>query len=429
MSYLNEELLSYIWFHQLYEFNRISVKGTNEQVVIIDSGTRNTDSGPDFFNARVRIGNTIWAGNVEIHVKSSDWKAHHHQDDDAYDNIILHVVYEDDEPVFRNNGESIPTVELKGLFDEKILSTYRSFISSSSKIPCGSQLKNIDKFNRFSWLESLCIERLEEKANSILEELESSRQDFQEIFYRKLGRNFGFNTNTDAFELLAKSLPFTVIGKHIDRPDQIEALLYGQAGMLHEQLKDDYPVSLYREYLFLKEKYNLTPLDPKIWKFLRMRPFNFPSIRISQFARLLHSSSGLLTKILEHNNLNDIYSLFNVEGFGYWQDHSHFDKPSKAKSVRLGKSSVDLILINTVIPFSFIYGKLFRKEEMQDKALLWYEKIKPEKNHVTRDFLSLGLQIENAKQSQAVLQLKNNYCDKKRCLDCRFGHLLISGKT
>ena len=179
----------------------------------------------------------------------------------------------------------------------------------------------------------------------------------------------------------------------------------------------------------LKEKYNLTPLDPKIWKFLRMRRFNFPSIRISQFARLLHSSSGLLTKILEHNNLNDIYSLFNVEGFGYWQDHSHFDKPSKAKSVRLGKSSVDLILINTVIPFSFIYGKLFKREDMQDKALLWYEKIKPERNYVTRTFLSLGLQIENTKQSQAVLQLRKNYCDRKRCLECRFGHLLISGKV
>ncbi len=215
----------------------------------------------------------------------------------------------------------------------------------------------------------------------------------------------------------------------MDRPDQIEALLYGQAGMLYEKLKDDYPVSLYQEYLFLKEKYKLTPLDPKIWKFLRMRPFNFPSVRISQFARLLHSSSGLLTKILEHDNLNEIYSLFSVEGSGYWQDHSRFDKVCKPKSVRLGKSSVDLIMINTVIPFSFTYGKLFKREDMQDKALLWYEKIKPEKNHVTRAFSSLGIEIDNAKQSQALIQLKKNYCDKKRCLECRFGHLLISGKA
>jgi len=426
---LNEELLNYIWFHKLYDFNRITVNGTGEKPVIINPGTRNTDSGPDFFNARIKTGRTTWAGNVEVHVKSSDWKEHNHQNDDAYDNIILHVVYEDNEPVFRKNGEKIPTVELKGLFDEKIISTYQSFIRSSAKIACGNQLKNIDRFSRFAWMESLCIERLEEKANVIQDELENSGMDFQEIFYRKLGRNFGFNTNADAFELLTKSLPFSVIGKHTDRQDQLESLLYGQAGMLNEKLKDDYPVALNREYRFLKEKYKLKPIEPKVWKFLRMRPFNFPSVRISQFAGLLHASSGLLTRILEHNNLNDLYALFSIEASEYWHDHSRFDKKSKPKSVKLGISSVDLILINTVIPFSFIYGKLFRKEEMQDKALLWYEKIKPEKNHVTRDFLSLGLQIENAKQSQAVLQLKNNYCDKKRCLDCRFGHLLISGKT
>jgi hypothetical protein len=426
---LNEELLNYIWFHKLYDFNRITVNGTGEKPVIINPGTRNTDSGPDFFNARIKTGRTTWAGNVEVHVKSSDWKEHNHQNDDAYDNIILHVVYEDNEPVFRKNGEKIPTVELKGLFDEKIISTYQSFIRSSAKIACGNQLKNIDRFSRFAWMESLCIERLEEKANVIQDELENSGMDFQEIFYRKLGRNFGFNTNADAFELLTKSLPFSVIGKHTDRQDQLESLLYGQAGMLNGKLKDDYPVALNREYRFLKEKYKLKPIEPKVWKFLRMRPFNFPSVRISQFAGLLHASSGLLTRILEHNNLNDLYALFSIEASEYWHDHSRFDKKSKPKSVKLGISSVDLILINTVIPFSFIYGKLFRKEEMQDKALLWYEKIKPEKNHVTRDFLSLGLQIENAKQSQAVLQLKNNYCDKKRCLDCRFGHLLISGKT
>jgi len=423
---MNEEFLIYLWRYRLMNSGLLNINKTGEKIQIIHPGSRNQDSGPDFFNAKIKIDNTTWAGNIEVHVKSSDWHLHQHQNDPAYDNIILHVVYTDDAPVRRKNGEMIPTVVLKDLFDPKILNTYRSFISNTLWIPCEQQLAQIDHFTQFAWFESLCIERLEEKALVIAQQLEHSRQDFTEIFYRRLCRNFGFNTNADAFELLAKSLPFQILSKHLDRHDQVEALLFGQSGMLSKKFTDTYPNSLKTEYHFLSEKYQLKPLNPKIWRFLRMRPSNFPTIRLSQFAALLLSGTGFLTKMLELNRLNDLRTLFKVKAHGYWLDHSNFDRVSKPKSVQLGNSSIDLLFINTVIPFTFIYGKIFKLQEVQDKALLWYEEIKAEKNAIINKFISLGLKIENAKQSQAALQLKTNYCDKKRCLECRFGHALIS---
>lgn len=425
---MNEEFLNYLWLNKLLEFKKLSIKDSAESIDIIDAGSRNTDSGPDFFNAKIKIDSTIWAGNIEVHVKSSDWKMHKHQKDISYDNIILHVVYEDDLPVIRNNGERIPTIELKNAFDPQILLTYKSFIRNTSWIPCEQQLINIDHFTQIAWLENLCIERLEEKARKIEEHLEITKQDFQEIFYRRLCRSFGFNTNGDAFELLAKSLPFQIVSKHINMPDQLEALFYGQGGMLKKSYKDNYPLSLKQEYEFLSLKYGLIPLDRKIWKFLRMRPSNFPTIRISQFASLIQSASGLLLNIIECNTLSDARLLFKVNATNYWQDHSDFDRLSKTKSTRLGDSSIDLIFINTIIPFTFIYGKIFKSTEFQEKAISWYEQIKPEKNHIITKFLELGLKIDNAKQSQAAIQLKKNYCDKKKCLNCRFGHTLISKK-
>lgn len=423
---MNEEFLIYLWRYKLFQTDQLFEHETGEKIQIIHPGSRNQDSGPDFFNAKIKIENTTWAGNIEIHVKSSDWKLHQHQNDPAYDNIILHVVYTNDAPVYRANGEKIPTLVLKDLFNPQLLNTYQSFINNTNWIPCEKQLHQIDRFTQFTWLESLCIERLEEKALGIAQQLEFSQQNFTEIFYRQLCRNFGFNNNADAFELMAKSLPFQILSKHTNRLDQMEALIFGQSGLLSGKFKDDYPNALQKEYHFLSEKYQLKALDSKIWKFLRMRPSNFPTIRLSQMAALLMSSAGLLTKMLEMNRLNDIKALFKVKAHRYWLNHSNFDRVSKSKSVQLGNSSIDLLLINTVIPFTFIYGKIFELQEVQDKALLWYEQIKAEKNTITRNFLSSGLKIENAKQSQAVIQLKKNYCDKKRCLSCRFGHSLIS---
>lgn len=423
---MDEEFVIYLWRHKLINFDQIVINDTNEKIQILSVGTRNSDSGPDFFNARIKIDKTIWAGNIEVHVKSSDWKKHHHKADTSYDNIILHVVYIDDTPVNRKNGERIPTIQLKGNFDNSILTKYQAFIAKTNWIPCENQIKSIDNFTRFAWLESLCIERLEQKALSIAKQLDLSQQNFSEIFYRHLCRNFGFKTNADAFELLARSLEFQILGKHINRLDQLEALLFGQAGMLNMDFSDDYPVKLKNEYEFLSKKYKLVTLDSKIWKFLRMRPSNFPTIRISQFANLLYASSGLLMNTLQLKRLNDIRDLMKVDANEYWRNHSNFDRLSKSKSTLLGSASIDLILINTIIPFTFIYGRIFKMKEAEEKALLWYEQIKPEKNSISIKFSNLGLSIKNAKQSQAVIQLKVNYCDHKRCLSCRFGHALIS---
>lgn len=423
---MDEEFVIYLWRHKLINFDQIGINDTNEKIQILSVGTKNSDSGPDFFNARIKIDKTIWAGNIEVHVKSSDWKKHHHEADTSYDNIILHVVYIDDTPVHRINGERIPTIQLKGNFDNSILAKYQAFIANTNWIPCEHQIKLIDNFTRFAWLESLCIERLEEKAQSIGKQLDLSQQNFTEIFYRHLCRNFGFKTNADAFELLARSLTFQILSKHINRLDQLEALLFGQAGMLEMDFFDDYPIKLKNEYEFLSEKYKLVTLDSKIWKFLRMRPSNFPTIRISQFANLLYAYSGLLMNALQLKRLDDIRDLMKVDANEYWRNHSNFDRLSKSKSTLLGSASIDLILINTIIPFTFIYGRIFKMKEAEEKALLWYEQIKPEKNSISIKFSNLGLNINNAKQSQAVIQLKTNYCEHKRCLSCRFGHALIS---
>lgn len=426
---MNEEFLIYLWQHKLLNYDLLFEAATGDKIQIIDTGTKNHNSGPDFFNAKVKISETTWAGNVEIHIRSSDWFKHKHQKDAAYDNIVLHVVYLNDIPVHRKSGELIPTLEIKNKFDHAILGKYKAFIANMSWIPCAKQLYKVDHFTQFAWLESLCIERLVVKAQSIEKELEKSQHDFQEIFYRQLCRNFGFNTNGHAFELLAQSLPFHVLSKHIDRIDQIEAFVFGQAGLLNNTFDDNYPNALQKEYKFLSKKYNLTSIDPKLWKFLRMRPSNFPTIRLSQLAKLLQAFSGNLTRLLEIHRLSDLKSLFRVEANEYWVQHSYMDKTSKPKTVRLGQSSIDIILINTIIPFTFVYGKLFKRNGIQDKALMWYEEIKPEKNSIIDQFKSYGLKIANAKHSQAAIHLKKNYCDNKKCLDCRFGHILINRNT
>ncbi len=421
---MNEDFLIYLWSNQLFKADKTVA---DESISVISQGQRNMDSGPDFFNARIRIGNTIWAGNVEIHSRSSDWFRHKHDNDSAYDNIILHVVLEDDKPVKRNNGEIIPTLVLNNKFNENIFNKYQAFIRSTKWIACEDSIESTNYFDRLSWFDTLMAERLEDKANHIFRELNNSQNDFHETFYRKLARNFGFKTNGDIFELLANSLPLKILAKHNNNLLQIEALLFGQAGMLNIEFTDDYPEQLFKEHLFLSEKYNLKSIDPKPWKFMRMHPANFPTIRISQFANIIHRSSGLLHKILETERLADIISLFKTQASPYWTDHFRFGKTTNPKVKELGVGSINLLLINTIIPFTFVYGKQTASDALMEKAVNWLEQIKAENNVIIRNFKDRGIKAENAMQSQALLQLKNNYCDKKRCLDCRIGYLLLNG--
>ena len=423
---MNEEFLIYLWKNQLIDKNLLSVGG--ESITIIHPGEININSGPDFFNARIKIGDTVWAGNIEIHIHSSDWFAHQHQSDPAYDNIILHVVHQNDLIISRKNGEKIPEIELKNKYNENILKTYRSFIESKNWIPCQDLIEAVPYFHLISFFDKLMIERLESKAKLIHDELNRTHQDFQEVFYRKLLQNFGFKVNDAGFELLSKSLTLKILGKHSNHLNQLEALLFGQAGMLSENFKDQYPNSLKSEYQFLTGKYDLKPINPKLWKFMRLRPANFPTIRIAQFAQLIKKTSGQLTKILEAEKLSDVINLFNINTSRYWETHYRFDKFVETRNKKIGKTSIDLLLINTLIPFIFVYGQHKNDTKMQDRALLWLDQIKSENNNIIRKFKEIGIRPQNALQSQALLELKTNYCNKIRCLECRVGHFLLKTK-
>ena len=423
---MNEEFLHYLWKNRLITNNLTTTSG--EKLEVLQTGRHNFDSGPDFFNSRIKLGGTTWAGNVEIHINASDWFFHNHHNDEAFDSVILHVVFKNDKPVLRKNGEPIPTLELKGTFDEKIYNTYQSFQNSKRWIPCELQINSVDHFQKFAWLDNLMFERLEQKACIIKQELKKTNGDFQEVFYRKLTRNFGFKTNADAFESLAISLPLNILQKHKTSLKQIEALLFGQAGMLNKDFNENYPNELKDEYTFLAQKHGLKPIPKSRWRFMRLRPSNFPTVRVAQLSQVFYKSSGILNQILESKKLTDVSSLLNAEASDYWFDHFQFDVKSKPGKKRLGASSVQLIFINSIVPFLFVYGKIKHDQELQQKALDWLEQLKPEKNSITRKFTEIGVKPKNAMQSQALLQLKTTYCDVKRCLDCRIGHELLKPK-
>ncbi len=422
---MKEEFLSYLWSNKLLRNDLLTTD--NQSLSILSPGVLNRDSGPDFFNARLNIGGQTWAGNIEIHINSSDWEKHGHQDDDNYDNIILHIVYNNDLIIKRKSGEKIPCLELMGSFDEKLIDIYEDFMSSKAWIACANIISTVDHLSLHSWLDNIGIERLQDKSALFINDLHLSNNNFQELFYQKLARAFGFNTNSEAFELLAKQLVSSVFAKHLDNKFQIEALLFGQAGFLNTVVKDDYHYKLKKEFVFLSHKYKLKPLDVKIWKHLRMRPGNFPCIRISQFADLLHKSSAKLVNIVETQKLGNVINLLECTASAYWDNHYRFGKTVKKTSrKKLGKSSINLLLINTIVPFMFTYGRLNNMVELEDKAVRWLETIKPENNNICHNFSKLGIKPINAFQSQALIQLHKNYCRQKKCLHCRIGYKLMS---
>ncbi len=421
---MKEELLWYLWKFKLFN-NNLHLK-SGEKLTILKPGIQNHDSGPDFFNALIKINETTWAGNVEMHVKSSDWYLHGHDKDKAYNNVILHVVFKHDKDVLGKNGEPLPVLEAENNFDIKILNRYEDYIKGLRKIPCENDIDKTDYFTTINWLERLTFERLEQKAGDILNQTEDLKYDFHEAFYRKIARYFGLKANNDAFEMLAKSLPLKILTVHNENLLQLEALLYGQAGMLSSKYQDEYPQVLLEEYRFLASKYNLKPIDKSVWRFMRMRPANFPTVRISQFANLFYRTSGMLHKIFTEKNLNNIKNLFSVNASEYWDKHYRFDIPSQNKKRKIfGNTSIDILLINAVVPFVFAYGIIQNKPELKEKAVDWLEQIKAENNKFTRLYAGFGIKAENAMQSQAMVQLKTEYCDKKRCLNCAIGHYLL----
>ncbi len=415
----NEEFLHYIWKNRLFKKDTLFDSDGNK-IEIIDTGVHNKDAGPDFFNAKIKTGKTIWAGNVEIHIKSSDWEKHNHQFDKAYDNVILQLVYENDKDIFNTTGEKIQTCKLK--FDNKYIENYDRLITSQNDISCHNFISKTDRFTLNSWLTNILIERMEEKTSYVKNILRFTNNNWEEAFYIILAKAFGFKVNSEPFELTAKSLPYMILAKNKNNLFQIEALLFGQAGMLRgSEIEDDYYLSLQKEFEFLKNKYKLKPIDSYLWKFLRIRPVNFPTVRISQFAALINKSSHLFSKILESKDINAIKQMFDLKASEYWNTHYNFGKTSKEISKVFGKSALENIIINTVIPIMFLYSKEKGNEDIQDKAIHFLENIKAEKNNITKKWASIGLDVKNAYFSQSLIQLYNEYCLKKRCLNCRIG--------
>ena len=421
---MTEEFLYYLWKFRLFnQFNLFSTSG--EKIEILNVGELNTDSGPDFFNSKVKIGNTIWAGNVEIHINSSDWKKHKHNIDNSYDNLILHVVFNNDENIFRKNGELIPTIEISNQFDFELFENYKYLKNNNLWIPCQNSIANVNSIIINNWLNRLLIERLERKCISIYNSLSLNKNNWEETFYQHLASNFGFKINSHAFELLAKSLSQSYIAKHKDNLTQIEALLFGQSGMLSKEFIDEYPNKLKSEYKYLKNKFSLSPIEGHLWKFFRVRPSNFPTIRISQFANLIYKSSKLFSLILEIKNLNEIRNLLKVEPSVYWLAHFHFDKISPKRTKNISDSSIDLVLINTIIPFIFAYSKQKNDENLKERAINFYELIDGESNSIIQNWQSLRLNIDSAFNTQALLELKSQYCNNKKCLDCSIGNFIL----
>lgn len=423
---MKESILHYIWQQKLFVSSDMMTTD-GEQIEVIDVGKLNIDAGPDFFNAKIKIGNTLWAGNVEIHLQSSDWFKHNHQDNKAYDSVILHIVKKSDAEVYRTDGEKIPQVELN--FSKQIETDYIQLISEQKWIPCADKIKFVPEIFIQSWKNTLLVERLEQKMEAIVNLLNANNQHWEEAFYITLARNFGFGTNSQAFEQLAKATPLSALGKHKNNLFQLEAILFGQSGLLDNSFKDEYVEKLKKEYEFLAAKFDLKPLKASQWKLLRLRPDNFPHVRIAQFAALIHSSSKLFSKVLEKPELDYLNKVFDLKPSEYWHTHYTFASESTKKSKSLGQQSKNILYINTVIPFLFCYESQKGNQEMKDKALELLEAIPEERNSIITGWKSLGLTVKTAYDSQALLQLKKNYCDDKKCLRCRIGHKVLTIKT
>ena len=415
---MREEFLYYLWENRLTDKDLTTTEG--EAIDVMATGYRNTDSGPDYKEAKIQIGDKLWAGHVEIHVKSSDWNRHGHQTDKAYQNVILHVVYENDAKV-----NEIPTLELKSHFDETLFAHYQQFISSRNWIPCAKGITQVPVFTRLSWLDRMAVERLESKANTVSKMLESNQFDWEDAFYKLLMRYFGLKVNNEAFETLANILPFKTLLKHADNLLQVEAMLFGCAGFLEEDFTEDYPNLLKREFAVMKAKFGLLTMPAERWKFMRMRPSNFPTLRLAQLAQMIHLHGCMFSKIKEAKDIAEVKALFDVAASGYWETHWRLGVASEAKPKHLGDATADVLIINAVVPLLFCYGKLHKDETMCENAMQLLEATAAEDNAIIRHFAQCGIKAENAMQTQALLHLYNMYCKRKRCLECRIGNVLL----
>lgn len=420
-----EKLMQYVWKHRLWRSEDM-VTNTGKKVRVVDPGLLNTDAGPDFFNAKIEIDGHMWVGNVEMHYRATDWKRHRHDSDKAYDSVILHVVAKDDAPVRRTNGELIPQLGLE--VSPQFNADYASLVGAAIEVPCATKIKQVPHLTIVEWVEGLAFERLHGKVERIHQLLDSFNGSWEDVCYVTLARNFGFGINNDAFERLARRTPLRLLGKHSDSVLQIEALLFGQAGMLDAQKPgmDSYYNQLCTEYAFLSNKFQLTPMEKESWKLFRIRPQNFPYRRIAMLAQFIEGGFRMMNRILEAEGEKEMRSLFEVELSGYWTKHYTFGKPNERATATLSRSSIDIILINTVAPLLYAYGELTGNYEMTDKAIKLLEDLRAESNSIVSHFVAYGIDCPDALTSQALVQLKREYCDARKCIYCKIGHHLLS---
>lgn len=423
MLKITEEYVQFAWKFMLFRKDQLFYN--NEFLQIIDPGEQNSSSGPDFFNVRIKIGNTTWAGNVEVHIKSSDWYRHNHQNDPAYDSVILHVVIEKDKEIFRLNGEIIPSVEIE--LNNNHLENYHNLILNNHKLPCGDRVSNVNSMYLRDWISKLMITRLKEKTIKVFQTLEENTYDWEETFYQFLGKSFGFRINSVPFSMLVNTVPLKTLLRFRNKSLTINAILFGQAGFLENLISgDNYYDALRREYNSVYPMLPVRALSAHSWQFMRSRPPNFPTVRISQFASLIIKRFPLFADIIECKSLQELRKIFTIATDKYWENHMLFGNKNRRTKYRMGRGSADIIIINSVLPVLFAYSKSRMRSELQDRTIRFLEELPPEKNTFINVWKSAGIHPESAFDSQALIYLSLNYCNPRRCLECLIGTKLIT---
>ena len=420
---MKEDILQYIWKFQYYNNHQLT-STSGDEILVIHPGSHNVNQGPDFTEAKIKINDTLWVGNVELHINSSHWNLHNHSADENYKNIILHIVWNHDAEIKDANGNNLPTLELQSRVSNLLLEKYKQLGENGHFIACEKLPHQLGELSLTSWKQRLVAERLLIKSENIFQILSETNFHWEETFWWLIAANFGLKVNSEMFKKIAQSLPLSVLAKHKHNLIQIEAMLFGQAGLLKKDFQEKYPIMLQKEYRFYQKKYQLQPVDGELF-FLRMRPANFPTIRLAQLAMLIHNSEHLFSKIKETDSVAEVKQMFSLEANDYWHYHYIFDEKAERKIKSLGKQMIDNVIINTIVPILFAYGLHHEEEVYKEKAIKWLEEISAEKNSITKGFASLHYSNNNAFDSQAFIQLKNAYCNKKLCLECAIGNSLL----
>lgn len=423
---MSEDFLSFVWRYQYFDALNLRAE-TGEALQILRVGQLNTDAGPDFAEVRVLLDGMEWAGAVELHVRSSDWELHRHPDDAAYESVILHVVWEDDRPVQRQDGTLVPTLVLNSRVKPAVRERYERLMASKTEIPCAPQFRDVPRLPKIAMLDRVLLERLDGKAARVTELWEENNRDWEETAYQWLAQYFGFRLNAPAFLRLAQIVPLKILQKHRLSGLQIEALLFGTSGLLPENSEEEYGQDLWKEYQFLAAKYGLLSQKMALteWKFLRLRPAGFPTVRLAQFATLLQHETGLFASLTSVESAENLRKMLRVSQSTYWKKHYQFGKEATATVPDLGKDAADLLIINAAVPLLVAYARQRDQTSLLDRAVRWLEQLPGEKNHIIRAWADLGMRVTTAFDSQALIEWHNDYCVEKRCLECTVGAALV----